>query len=78
MSHLLIVVLRVCATGVLLRMSMSGLKPTFSNMRFNVSSLILNSLIHLELSSTLKVQNKVKRTLYRRPYFYYTDYFESK
>ena len=54
-SHLFIVALIVCATGVLPRkwspVPMScRLLPTFSSIRFNVVRLILRSLIHLDLS----------------------------
>ena len=54
-SHLFIVSLIVCATGVLLRKwppvpISCRLLPTFSSMWFKVDRLILMSLIHLDLS----------------------------
>ena len=54
-SHLLIVSLSVCATGVIFRKwpSMplcSSVLPTFSSIRFSVAGFMLRPLIHLDLS----------------------------
>ena len=54
-SHLLIVSLSVCATGVLFRKwfpvpMRSSVLPTFSSMRSSVAGFMLRSLIHLGLS----------------------------
>ena len=54
-SHLLIVALSVCATGVIFRKwspvpMRSSVLPTFSSMRFSVVGFMLRSLIHVDLS----------------------------
>ena len=52
-SHLLIVVISTCATGVQEVVSCANVFkaiPTFSSIRFSVSDFMLKSLIHLNLS----------------------------
>ena len=54
-SHLFIISLSVCATGIIFRKGSPlpmhwRLLPTFSSIRFSVARFILRSLIHLDLS----------------------------